>query len=63
MLDFALDVSKQLLGLLTLQLLGTSQALSELLAEARKCGSEIPRKNDDKWKVFWLGKYGKTNCK
>eukprot|EP00435_Cladocopium_sp_Y103_P024211 s255_g5.t3 len=32
--DFALDVSKQLLGLLTLQLLGTSQALSELLAEA-----------------------------
>lgn len=31
---FALDVSKQLLGLLTLQLLGTSEALSQLLAEA-----------------------------
>lgn len=32
---FALDVSKQLLGLLTLQLLGTSEALSQLLAEAK----------------------------
>lgn len=42
MVDWALDVSKQLLALLLLQLLGTSLAVQELLAEVHR------------WRRWWV---------